>query len=190
MANDPFDLSDLEGILLEAKREAEVVRKVNDPRTRWTDPDMWQDMGQVQLVYREGSLNVLIGLFNVLHHKRVLGTRKLTFTTVRREETPPIEYVSGEHWLPSQTMEVKHTPAITIKQAEFKLALDMGVESNYEVPVSIHLTGGGVSAITLDEATRFDGFTPRTILFLPEGLDILEGLTHDCKKAIWEAIKE
>lgn len=172
-------------------------------RARWTDPANWVLTGQVQLVHRESirdgvvqnpSLVVaqpvitLVGLFDEFNHTSGNGARKLIATQRLDVKPPRIEYVTGDSWLGATILETKRkTPDRKVQVVE-DIILDMGVSAP-AVVLEIALVGGGISRASLTEATRFEGFTPRTVLLLPQGMDILEGLTRGTKERLWAETK-
>ena len=69
------------------------------------------------------------------------------------------------------------------------LELDMGQSLIAEAVVcDAWLFGGGLQRLCLQADTIFEGNAPRTILSLPAGLDVLEGMSRESKIEAWEII--
>lgn len=161
-------------------------------RACFTRPENWKLRSQVRLIHVDGSVHTLIGLFDELVHSYVPGCRRLVAAQAVNEALPCSgEEVTGEHWLPSQTFTFKRQPTERKVQIISDLTLDMG---QHLVAQAVHveacLVGGGLQRLCLLEDTVFEGSTPRTILQLPQGLDVLEGLLGGCKVLVWRTINE
>ena len=191
-------LDDLDSLLIGAQIEAAGRKKVVATRRDWDEnyrasfraPENWALHGQAQLIHVEDNVRTLIGLYDDLRHVKVPRCRKLVRCTERREDLPLLlEEVTGSQWLPSEAWTLRHRP--TTRSVEFltDLELDMGQSLVVEcVLVVAHLVGGGLQRLCLKEDTMFSGTTPRTMLSLPAGLDILEGLSNQCKINLWKEI--
>lgn len=185
----------LQELLSEALLKAgSTHRKVRKEVTRsharsYSRPEDWTFHGQVQLVYRRDNLEVLIGLFDTFNHIIEKGARRLLASTEPRDCPRSIEYVTGEHWLPEERFKMKMERPETQIELIAPLDLSMG-QILHASPVicTAHLSHGGLSMLTLDETTLFEGNTPRELLHLPKGMDVLEGLTEECKRKIWGAV--
>lgn len=196
--SEPKFQDDLEDLLNEALLQAgQKTRKRFSPtyterdpgsRVAWTDPAMWLLQGQVQLVHRESNVETLVGLFDEFTHQARKDARKLIASQRLGEAVPKIEYVTGDAWVGIQLETKRKTPDTKLQIVE-DLILDMGVSAP-AVILEISLVGGGVSRAILTQTTRFEGFTPRTILTLPAGMDVLEGLTRGSKERIWQEVKK
>lgn len=161
-------------------------------RASFTQPENWILKSQVRLSHRGGNLFTLIGLFDELVHKSVPRCRRLVAASRVNEALPQAaEEVTGDHWLPSQVFTFKQQPAERKLRIISDLTLDMGQHlTAATVSCEASLVGGGLQRLCLLEDTVFEGSTPRTILQLPAGLDILEGLLGGCKVLVWRQIKE
>jgi len=201
MNGEPKFRDDLEDLLSTAQLEAGQRTKRNraaagsmyvpqNQRARFTDPASWSLVGQTQLVHAEGSVHTLIGLFDEYRHIDRADARKLVAADrINPTMNPKVEYVTGDSWLGRTQLEARRkTPDRKIQLVE-DLILDMGVSAP-AVVLEISLVGGGVSRAVLTQTTRFESFTPRTILSLPAGLDILEGLTRGTKERIWQEVQK
>lgn len=194
-------LADLEQLLTAATIEhGNVIRDKKTIRTKkdwdanyrasFRAPENWRLTAQVQLVHVEGAVNTLIGLFDELLHISVPRCRRLVAASDKREALPfKIEQVSGEHWLPSQAWSMKHQPTERHVEVLLNLELDMGQSLTAEAVVcDAWLFGGGLQRLCLQAETIFEGNAPRTILSLPAGLDVLEGMSRESKIEAWEII--
>lgn len=161
-------------------------------RASYTNPENWALRSQTRLVHVEGSVHTLIGLFNELVHTYIPGCRRLVAASLVNTELPQrSEEVTGRHWIPEQRFEFKRQPSERKLQIALDLVLDMGQHlSAKAVLCEASLVGGGLQKLCLLEDTVFEGDTPRTILQLPTGLDVLEGVLGGCKVLIWRQISE
>ena len=194
-------LDDLEALLTTATIEhGNVIRDKKTIRTRkdwdanyrasFRAPENWSLCAQVQLVHVEGSVRTLIGLYDELNHISVPRCRRLVIAPKKRASFPfKVEEVTGDHWLPQRAWSLKHEPTHRKLQLVLNLELDMGQSLLAEaVLCTAWLVGGGLQRLCLNQDALFEGNTPRTLLTLPEDLDILEGLSKECKIEIWETI--
>jgi len=197
------DLEDLEDLLLHAQVEASnhqkgrrslSTRREADTsyRTSFTCPENWVLGAQVQLIHVEGLVRTLIGLFDELKHSYVPGCRRLVATGTRSAELPfKLEEVTGAHWLPAAAWELRRRPANRTLELAADITLDLGQHLLAQACLlQASLVGGGLQRLCLLADTIFEGNTPRTICTLPAGLDILEGLTQECKVAVWGQINK
>ena len=100
-----------------------------------------------------------------------------------------MEHVTGEHWLPAQAWAFRHQPTERKLEILLNLELDMGQSLCAEAVVcEAWLVGGGLQRLCLRADTLFEGNAPRTILSLPAGLDVLEGMSRESKIEAWEII--
>jgi hypothetical protein len=188
----PKHEDDLEDLLSEALLQAgqatrrAAARPQPASRLAFTDPLQWVASGQVALVHREGTVDTLVGLFDEFYHAVQKSARKLVATQLSAMK-PRIEYVTGDHWIGKALEAKRRTPDSRVQIVE-DLVLDMGVSAP-AVVCECSIVGGGVARVTLAEATRFEAFTPRTILLLPAGMDVLEGLSRGTKERIWTEVK-
>ena len=194
-------LNDLEALLTTAVIEhGNTIRDKKTIRTRkdwdanyrasFKAPENWALVAQVQLVHVEDNVRTLVGLFNELSHITVPRCRRLVAATDKNGELPlKIEEVTGEHWLPHTAWCIKHMPTQRKLEICVDLELDMGQSLLAEaVLCEAWLFGGGLQRLSLQTDTIFEGHAPRTILSLPKGLDVLEGLSKECKIETWEII--
>lgn len=161
-------------------------------RASFTKAENWALRRQVRLVHVDATVHTLIGLFDELVHTYVPKCRRLVAASAVNEALPQAsEEVQGAHWLPSQLWEFKRQPSERKLQLPLDLTLDMGQHlSAQAVLCEAFLVGGGLQRLCLLEDTTFEGTTPRTILQLPTGLDVLEGVLGGCKVIIWRHINE
>lgn len=197
------ELDDLEGLLFHAQIEANNSHKsrraINSRRdadtsyrASFTRPENWALSAQVQLIHVEGAVRTLIGLFDELKHSYVPGCRRLVATSTRSGELPfKLEEVTGPHWLPEAAWELRRRPANRTLELAADITLDLGQHLVAQACLlQASLVGGGLQRLCLLADTIFEGNTPRTICSLPAGLDILEGLSQDCKVALWAQINK
>jgi len=185
--------SDLEDLLSEALLQAgQTTARRPAPgslaasRLAYSDPANWRASGQVAIIHREDNVETLIGLFDEFLHASNKSARKLVATQLGTMK-PRIEYVAGEHWIGKTIAANKAAPSTKIEVIE-DLILDMGVSAP-AVVCQCSIVGGGIARVVLADATRFEAFTPRTILLLPAGMDVLEGLSRGTKDRIWREVQ-
>ena len=194
-------LADLEDLLNHAVIEhGNVIRDKKTIRTRkdwdanyrasFKSPENWVFKSQVQLIHAEGNVQTLIGLYDELVHCSVPRCRRLVAASSKREGVEyKVELVTGEHWLPRQAWSFKHIPTERKLEVLLDLELDMGQSLTAELVLcEAWLVGGGLQRLCLKQDTVFEGNAPRTILSLPEGLDVLEGMSKESKVEAWEVI--
>lgn len=175
-----------------------LIQDSNQKRTRhaatkdhyracFTRAENWVLRSQVRLFHVEGTVHTLVGLFDELVHSYVPACRRLIATSSVSETLPQrAEEVRGDHWLPHERMFLKRQPAQQTKELRCDLTLSMGQDLlALDVPCVAHLQGGGLQRLCIAEDVIFEGSTPRTILALPAGLDVLEGMTNACKVDVW-----
>jgi len=189
---------DLENLLSTALAEATPPKRRGkhtpglgrgNEREVFTKPENWYRVGQVQLVHRGSHIDTLLGLFDELRHVSALDVRRLVATHEALPEHK-IEYVTADHWLGEDFKTKPEAPEREIALS-LPIILEMGQTLAAALPcfVTAHLSHGGISYLTLDAATTFHGRTPREILSLPKGINILEGLTHECRVRVWGAVQ-
>lgn len=193
---DPLD--ELESLLTTAQIEASGKRKVVASRKDWDEnyrasfraPENWAILQQVEIVHVQGNVRTLIGLYDDLRHVKVPRCRKLVRCEERIVGLPfAIEEVSGPHWLPAEAWTLRQQPTSATRELVADLELEMGQLLQAQAAVCLaHLVGGGLQRFCLQADTVFTGLMPRTILTLPAGLDILEGLSTSCKASLWKEL--
>ena len=158
-------------------------------RELFTKPENWYRVRQVQLVHKGSFVDTLIGLFDELRHVSAEDVRRLVATNDSLGEYK-VEYVTHMHWL-NENFKAKSEKATRTVPLALPLDLNMGQVLTASLPcfTTAHLSHGGISFLTLDNDAIFHGKTPREILSLPKGLNILEGLTHECRMKVWAAVK-
>ena len=190
--NDPFEdlLSTALAEQIPPKRRGKFTPGTGRGREReiFTRPENWYHVGQVQLVHR-GVVDTLLGLFDELRHVSAADARRLLATAEVRGEIK-IEYVTHSHWL-GEGFRAQKVPAERTIMLALPIELDLGQVLMASLPclLTAHLSHGGMAYLTLDEATAFHGHTPREILSLPKGMNVLEGLTHGCREKVWAAVQ-
>lgn len=210
MTDAPKPLLDLDDLLTRAMAKQTPTkprRKASDMLTpeemaqaerrvlaRWRDPVNWERTRNVMLIHvGEQGQETLLGNFIEYKHKLSSGVcRKL-----QRDETPTavgeIEHVTGSNWLVERVQldETKRVgtspPAEEMREAIVDLHLpELDHVFSPEVMVTVTLLWGGVSRVELMDDTRFFSKDKRVQLVLPAGLDVLEGMSLDCKLKLRE----
>lgn len=153
-------------------------------RERFTDPNNWTRSRNVALIHEE--TDTLLGNFVEYTHKLSVGVcRRL----VRVSEPAPVqdvERVAGPNWI-AQPLAGKpdEVPAEEQREAICDLHLpEMDHVFAPAVMVQVTLRWGGIARVELCEETRFFNKDRKVQLILPEGLDVLEGMSLDSKLAL------
>lgn len=199
MTSDPKWTDSLENLLSQAlveqtppKRRGKFTPGVGRSHERevFTKPENWYRTGQVQLVHRGSNIDTLLGLFDEFRHVSAQDVRRLVATHDSPAEFKT-EYVTALHWLGEGFHQTKPEAPEREIALSLPIILDMGQTLAAALPcfVTAHLSHGGMSYLTLDDATVFHGRTPREMLSLPKGMNILEGLTHECRQRVWAAVQ-
>lgn len=159
-------------------------------RACFTKAENWYLRSQTRLIHVEGNVRTLLGLFDELVHSYVPGCRRLVAASTLQESLPQkSEEVYGSHWVPDQRLEFKMKPSERTLEIVTDLTLDMGQHLVARAVIcKVYLVGGGLQRLCLTVDTIFEGSTPRTILQLPEGIDVLEGMLGACKMQVWKQI--
>jgi hypothetical protein len=157
------------------------------------NPDNWTLVGVVKLVHQdtESGLITLCGDFLEHLHK---GMRARKLERIEPDLTPivglpqKVEYVT-DRWYIERISRPIPTPGRVLY---FTVTLDRRLEGGLgarEGPLLVSaVRGEGIARAELGaEGARFATADGRTILYLPAGLDVLEGLTRECKIKIKEA---
>lgn len=192
----PAFLNPLEDLLIEALAHAtppkhrRVRNAALDPKETsrlghhsevFSNPENWTRTRGVALIHRE--TNTLLGNFSEYVHSRDRSARKLV------RETEPLaiegsEWVSGPLWLEWPADIPSPERQVSIVECLVDLYLpELGVRS-LAVGVDVTLSYGGIAHVTLRDATYFVSDDRRSAFRLPKGLDVLEGLSLDCKLAL------
>lgn len=152
----------------------------------YKDPTNWRPWSNVTLVYK-GEIDEILGFFVSYRHKEVVGARKL----VRSPADPLLghetEFVT-DPWYRDGMPKPAHAELSTELHfpVSLHILLDDGLASEGEHVVHVGATRGvGIRRAVLDTAVRLS--SKGTILYLPAGLDILDGLAHAAKMKLKEA---
>lgn len=173
-----------------------VRRKPRDPskfsgrfdHRQWADGEAnWTRTKGVCLVHQETYS--LLGNFSEYRHTRYRDARKLI-----RELDPiqidGIEYVSGPQWVPTERVEAELQRSITSTPAILDITLhELGLRSPaVEVRVEI-LYGNAIQRVELSERTEFHSLDLMRTVWLPKGLDILNGMSFESKLMLHDELE-
>lgn len=194
---EPDDFSDLDADLaraLDAKRSHIPLkgRKRDRPfgiqrlDSLYKDPANWEPWSNITLVHR-AEVDTVLGFFVAFRHREVLGARKL----VRGPHDPllgvEIEYVTDPWYrdgMPKPPTAERSTELHF--PVSLRIILDDGLASEGEHVVHVGAVRAvGIRRAVLDAAVRLSH--AGTILYLPAGLDLLDGLSLDSKLKLKEA---
>lgn len=186
--------------LLHAARAQQNATGAARARRRAADPnyyesfrnDTWVFTGQVQLVYAEDEVRILVGLFDEYRHERVKDCRRLVSASARREEARlKIEEVKGWGWLSEKAWEVRRQPAVMNVDVVERLEISLGqVLRAPAVYCRAVLSNGGMQRVVVMEEAVFRGDTPTEMLTIPPNTDVLEVLTQKSKEDLWKILTQ
>jgi hypothetical protein len=170
--------------------------------TLYKDPANWEPWSNVTLVYRKpgrldrldsafdlvtGPVDTILGFFVCYKHREVKGARKLVRSAADPLLGTEFEYVSDPwylDWAPARHHSAESTELHF--PVALRIILDDGLRSEGEHVLHIGATRGvGIRRAVLDTAVRLSH--DKTILYLPAGLDLLDGLAMECKVKLKEA---
>jgi hypothetical protein len=161
---------------------------------RWRDPANWERVRNVILIHRDAQQEeTLLGNFVEYKHKLSIGVcRKL----VRDTQPAPlgeIEYVTGDNWLAERVVlgENQRRPEAVEAEETREAIVDLHLPEldhvfSPAVMVEVKLIWGGIAKVELMDETRFYSKTKQVQLILPAGMDVLEGMSLDCKLKLRE----
>ena len=188
MSEVPKFANPLEELLAETlcKLTPPKTRKAADPKfnnrhhlhEEFANPERWTRTRGLALIHLES--NTLLGNFSEYRHIRFQDARKLV-----REDTPMLvegsEFVSGPQWIEWSDPKIEWERWQEVRQVVIDLHLpELGVRA-LAVMVDVTLTHGGVSRVELADLTHFHSDDRRSAFFLPKHVDVLEGMSFDCK---------
>lgn len=162
-------------------------------KERFTDPANWERVGTKMLVHvGENEQETLLGNFVEYKHKLSSGICRKLVRDESLATVGEVEYVKGSNWLerplhrgadhPAAHAEEERDAILNITLSEF------GPVHAQEVIVNVKLVWGGIARVELFDETRFFSKDKRIQLILPEGMDILEGMSLDSKLDLRKAI--
>lgn len=160
-----------------ARRRIDPVSAVPEPLGIFADPDNWRQTRGVTLIH--GPTQTLLGNFWELRHKTVPDARRL----VRSEEPIPVTTL--------ETVDfgvVQLDPMIPAHQALSERFVTLDVQlatpavSAARVLLRVEYYEQWTARVVLVEPTTFA--EAGEILSLPAGIDILPGMTRECKRAV------
>lgn len=179
---------------LKTKRRDRPTFGIQKLDSLYKNPENWEPWSNVTLVYLPTAVGssaypaepTILGFFVCYKHKTVLGARKL----IRSPADPLLghetEYVS-DPWYVEEARRYHAQPSTELHfPVAMTISLDDGLRSEGEHVVHVGATRGvGIRRAVLDSAIRLH--FKETILYLPAGLDILDGLATECKMKLKEA---
>lgn len=157
----------------------------------YKDPANWEPWSNVTLIHEElthtGKIDTILGFFVSYKHKEVRGARKLVRSPADPLLGTEFEYVRDPWYLDWAPKHAHAEPSTELHfSVALRLILDDGLRSEGEYVLHVGATRGlGIKRAVLDTAVRLSH--DRTILYLPAGLDILDGLAKECKMKLKEA---
>ncbi len=211
---DPLDLLLLSAMASAQNRQAKLKKQptlvlareavIHETlKERYLNPANWRPGKILAVIHRaEDGATTLLGAFqhqtHVRHRETLKGTQHIpTGATklVRLEGPHPVEdqmIVTGEHWLHDIQMKPAEFPENPEGLADHELTLDihlsdLQVEAK-GVKVQVRTERGWTRRVTLRDTTQFHCPTNRLAIFLPKGIDVLDGMSFENKKALKERL--
>jgi hypothetical protein len=185
-----------------AKRRDRPTFGIQKLDSLYKNPENWEPWANVTLVYKPNRTPkeelidwatermppepTILGFFICYKHKTVIGASKL----VRSPADPLLghetRYVS-DPWYVEEARRHRAAPSLELHfPVSLVIILDDGLRSEGEHVVHVGATRGvGIRRAVLDSAVRLH--FKDVILYLPAGLDILDGLALECKMKLKEA---
>jgi hypothetical protein len=180
-------------IPLKAKTRERPTYGIQKLDTLYKDPANWEPWSNVTLVYKPFApvprtvTDTILGFFVCYKHREVKGARKLVRSAADPLLGTEFEYVSDPwylDWAPARHHSAE--PTELHFPVALRILLDDGLRSEGEYVLHVGATRGvGIRRAVLDSAVRLSH--DKTILYLPAGLDILDGLAMECKVKLKEA---
>jgi hypothetical protein len=152
--------------------------------TLYKDPANWEPWSNITLVYKPA---VILGFFVCYKHREVKGARKLVRSPADPLLGTEFEYVSDPWYLDWAPKAHHGEPSTELHfPVALRIILDDGLRSEGEHVLHVGaMRGVGIRRAVLDTAVRLSH--QNTILYLPAGLDLLDGLAMECKLKLKEA---
>lgn len=168
-----------------AKELAEADRRMKE---RFTLPQNWERTRVIALIHEETE--TFLGQFAEFVHKLTPGCRRLVRVT-EPTAVGEFEHVSGAHWLNPAPMISRAADTAEVAEEQREAIVDLHLPEldnvfSPTVEVSVHLLWGGIHRVELVNDTYFYSKDRRVHLCLPAGLDVLEGMSLDCKLKLRE----
>jgi len=186
-------------IPLKAKRR-DAPAGIQKLDSLYKDPSNWTPWSNITLVHRAASIrqdsgydsvlpgvDTILGFFISYRHATVIGARKLVRSPADPLLGHEVEYVTDPWYLHNSEERYRAEPSTELHfTVAMRIVLDDGLASEGEHVVHVGATRGvGIRRAVLDTAVRLSGL--RVILYLPAGLDIIDGLAKECKMKLKEA---
>jgi hypothetical protein len=207
---DPLDALLLEAMDQAARRKVKklpTIQPLREEKIResfkalYATPENWLPTRCLAVIHRsERGEHTLLGAFQELKHVRhrhlfsgktvqiATGAMKLERCLIPSEVEDQM-FVTGDHWLhgaPPPPNFPDNPEGIVDRQLLFDLVLhDLQVEA-IQAKITVRTEHGWTRRVVLSDTTQFHCPTNRQTIFLPKGLDILDGMSFDCKKALKE----
>lgn len=176
-------------IRLESKPQPKALRRdapAGQQRldSLYKEPENWKVSRNVTLIHQADNIATLVGTFLEYRHVSIGSARKLLASAPDETLPTAIEYVSDPWYI----ARVQRPLPIPTRNMQFGIdhpwELEGGLKAGTCSLAVSAVRGEGIARAELSAPTRFASENGRTILYLPPGLDVLEGLTRECKLRI------
>lgn len=171
---------------IDPKELAQAERRL---RERFSLPENWVRVRSVALVHE--ATETLLGNFIEFKHK-LSTARKFTRAT-GPEPVDAIERVNGSNWLADPVTHRPMKPEVPerdMREAMIDVHLpEMDNTFAKDVILDVHLHWGSIARVELLDETVFHSRDRKVQLYLPEGLDILDGMSLECRIKLKEFLK-
>lgn len=153
----------------------------------YKDPANWEPWANVTLIH-QADVSTILGFCVEYRHKTVRGARKLVAGHMDSLGSTT-EYVT-DPWYLDWAKRKPHSAESSQLAFEIVLqvVLDDGLRTDGPVCVCVAATHGvGINAATLKDRTRLSSWDGKTILYLPEGIDLMGGVNRETALKLKEA---
>lgn len=162
---------------IDPKELAQAERRL---RERFSLPENWLRVRSVALIHQDTE--TLLGNFIEFKHK--LSTARKFMRAAGPEPVEAVEFVKGENWL-AEPLHRPSKPAVPEREMR-EAMIDVHLpelENTFakDVILDVHLHWGSIARVELMDETVFHSKDRKTQLYLPEGLDILDGMSLECR---------
>lgn len=166
--------------------KTERVQQIRESfRAIYANPENWERKRGVALIHcsNEGA-KTLLGNFSEFLHKKYKLVRKLV-----REPVPMLvegeEFVTGKWWLKKDTLQrIEDHNYFEIRQTALDVDLEELQVFGKSVMLKVRLRDNWLARVELAEQTCFVCPLNSQFIWLPVGVDILDGMSLDTKKRL------
>jgi hypothetical protein len=164
---------------IDPKELAQAERRL---RERFSNPENWERVRSVALVH--DTTDTLLGNFTEYRHKLSSGVCRKFVRVSGPEPVDAIERIKGDNWHAEELHKPgkPDVPEREVREAMIDIHLpELDNVFAPQVIVDVHLHWGHIARVELVDETAFFSKDRRVHLYLPEGIDVLDGMSLDCR---------